>query len=426
MIPANMQVASKTGVVVGIPTLGRPVSLDWASAFKSLHPPINYNMTVCQIKGAPVADARNAIVREALRVEARYVFFLGDDVIVPGHTLRQLIFRMENNPSIGVVGGVYCSKSTPAAPLVFRGNGCGTYWDWKIGEFFEVTGLGMDCTLIRTDLFREISEPWFKTVDTDQFDEGINRADQWTEDLYFLHKVSKETKHQIWCDGSIVCDHEDVFGGKKYSLEPYSLPCRKAAIESKDGRSAIDIGSGPIRRTIEGLVPIRVDAREDVEPDYRCDVRNLPFASESFDIVFSSHVLEHFGRHEWKDTLKEWLRLVKTDGKAIIVVPNIAWAAHRMAIDHIIDTDVMNVLYGSQSYFLDYHKNGFTPELLKEGMSELGFDVISTQTEHYNLVVEAKRKPAVPELKMVVTETTGAVSRVIPQVVKSTKVRKKK
>lgn len=386
-----MQVSSGTGVLVGIPTLGRPVSLDWASAYKSLHPPINYNMTVMQLKGMPVAKARNAIAQEAIKLEAKYVFFLGDDVIVPGHTLRQFIHHMENNPQIGVIGGVYCSKSSPSAPLVFRGNGRGSYYDWKIGEFFEVTGLGMDCTIIRTQIFKDLPGEWFQTLDSDQFDEGINKASQSTEDLFFLERVSKETNFQIFCDGSIICPHEDVFSGKKYNLEPETLPCRKAGI-AEDGRSAIDIGAGPLTRTLEGIVAIRVDAREECNPDYRCDVRNLPFASKSFDIVFSSHVLEHFGRHEWKAVLAEWLRLVKDTGKAIIVVPNIAWAAHRMAIDHVIDEHVMNVLYGAQSYPLDYHKTGFTPEILTEVFVELGFEVTSTQTEFYNLSIEAKRK----------------------------------
>jgi hypothetical protein len=211
---ANLLVASKTGVVIGIPTLGRPVSLAWASAYKSLNPPINYNMTVMQIMNSPVADARNAIAREALKNESRYVFFLGDDVVVPPHALRQFIMRMENNPHIGVIGGVYCSKSEPPAPLVFRGNGQGSYWDWKIGEFFEVTGLGMDCTLIRTDLFKELPEPWFKTVSNDEFAEGINKADQWTEDLWFLKQVADKTNSKIYCDGSIICGHEDVFAGQ--------------------------------------------------------------------------------------------------------------------------------------------------------------------------------------------------------------------
>ena len=343
----NVNVSSRTGVVIGIPTLGRPVTLAWASAYKSLTPPININMIVAQINGAPVAEARNAIAEEALKVNAKYLFYLGDDVVVPPHTLRQMITRMENNPEIGVIGGVYCSKSDPPAPLVFRGNGEGSYWEWKIGEFFEVTGLGMDCTLIRMDLFKELPRPWFKTIDTNGFEDGINKADAWTEDLYFLKQVAEKTSAKIFCDASIICTHEDSMGGRSYTLPPNCLPLRKAATGEL---SVIDIGSGPIYRDYQGHAAVRVDIREDVKPDYRCDVRNLPFASRSFDVVMSSHVLEHFNRAQWQGVLAEWLRLVNTEGMIILDLPNIAWAAHRMVVDKIIDNDVLNVLYGAQSY----------------------------------------------------------------------------
>jgi len=386
--PQNMQVSSKSGVLIGIPTLGRPVSLEWASAYKSLNPPINYNMTVMQVNGQPVAVARNAMAREALRLEAKYLFFLGDDVIVPPHTLKQLIFRLESDSNIGVVGGVYCSKSNPPAPLVFRGNGQGSYWDWKIGEYFEVTGLGMDATLIRTSIFNEIPEPWFKTEDSDGFAEGINKAEQTTEDLYFLKKVSSKTGYSIFCDASLICDHVDVFSGNKFTLPAKSLPTRVAA---KEVKQVIDIGCGPLKLEIEDVKALRVDIREDVKPDYRCDVRSLPFADFTFDIVYSSHVLEHFSRGEWKDVLKEWVRLVKPKGKIILNLPNITWAARRIVEDNIIDEDVLNVLYGAQSYAYDFHYNGLTPERVELALRELGMKPISCELSSYNMKIEAVR-----------------------------------
>lgn len=402
MNPANRNVASGTGVVIGIPTLGRPVSLEWASRYKSLHPPINYNMTVCQIKSAPVADARNAIAREALRLEARYVYFLGDDVIVPPHVLRQFIYRMENDKKVGVIGGVYCSKSNPPAPLVFRGNGRGSYWDWKVGEYFEVDGFGMDCTIIRTEIFKQLSEPWFKTVQTDEFENGINKADEWTEDLYFLKRVVEETDYKIFCDASIICEHEDISTGKRYTLPANSIPC--TPVIHKNGLRAVDIGCGPLRREIEGSIPIRVDIREDCEPDYRCDVRNLPFDDKSFDIVYSSHVLEHFNRAEWKSVLKEWCRIVSEAGKLQLVLPNIVWAADMIINKKIINDDVLNVLYGQQSYAYDFHYNGLTPERMEEALGELGFSVQSCVTEYYNMYIEARRKSFLEQFK---EETNG-------------------
>src|ERR1700685_3231683 len=95
------------GLVIGIPTLGRPVNLEWAMALKSMTPPINFNSVFQIIKGQPVDVARNSIAKFALDSGAKYLFFLGDDVVIPGYTLRQLIFRMEQDPELGVVGGVY-------------------------------------------------------------------------------------------------------------------------------------------------------------------------------------------------------------------------------------------------------------------------------------------------------------------------------
>src|ERR1700723_883800 len=98
------------GLLIAIPTLGRPVPLEWAMAFKGLSPPINFNVNYSIIHGKPVAEARNEFAQQAIDIGAKYLFFLGDDVVVPAHTLKQLLFRMENTPNINVVGGVYCSK----------------------------------------------------------------------------------------------------------------------------------------------------------------------------------------------------------------------------------------------------------------------------------------------------------------------------
>lgn len=392
MNPANMQVSSGTGVLIGLPTLGRPVSLKWASSYKSLHPPINFNMTICQVTGRPVAEARNYMAEEAIRIGARYLFFLGDDVVVPAHTLRQLITRMENAKDIGVVGGVYCSKSTPSAPLVFRGNGMGSYWDWKVGEFFEVTGLGMDCTLIRTEILGEVPKPWFHSSNTDEFADGVSKADQWTEDLYFLKKVSDGGKWRIFCDASIICEHEDVFNNRSYSLEPDTLPMRRPVVEGNPKLKIIDIGCGPTHVEFDGSKALRVDIREEVNPDYRCDVRELPFANGTFDVVFSSHVLEHFPRGEWKGVLREWSRLVAPTGMIRLVLPNVGWAAHMIAVEKVINNDVLNVLYGAQSNPYDYHYNGLTPERVSEALDELGFVVTNVNHEYYNMDITAKHK----------------------------------
>lgn len=393
------------GLVIGVPTLGRPVSLDWAFAFKSINPPINYNTIFSVIRGKPVDEARNLIVEEALKQDAKYIWFIGDDTINPPHTLRQFIFRMENVKDCGVVGGVYCVKTEPSAPLVFKDNGVGSYWDWKIGEFFEVTGLGMDCTLIRTDIFRKMAAPWFKTVDKDGFMDGTNYAEMWTEDLYFLHRVRNETEFKVYCDASVLADHVDVTTGKVYKLPPYSLPMRRFAFQAGENKKKIvDIGCGKTWREFEEGVPIRVDIDESCNPDYRCDVRNLPFDAATFDIVFSSHVLEHFAKSQQKSVLEEWIRILKPEGELRLILPNIMWAARALADEsfrkellgtmpeYALSNHVSNVLYGAQTTPHDFHYNGFTPGSLEMLLKDVGFKIMKYEEQGYNMILTARRE----------------------------------
>jgi len=53
------------------------------------------------------------------------------------------------------------------------------------------------------------------------------------------------------------------------------------------------------------------------------DGKNIPFKKESFDIVFSSNVLEHI--HDLKPVFQEMKRVLKPDGVAIHVLPSATW-----------------------------------------------------------------------------------------------------
>lgn len=291
---------SGPGLVLGLPTLGRPVPLDWAFAFKAINPPINYNSVFQIVKGQEVGVARQAIADYAVEKGAKYLFFLGDDVVVPAHTLKQLIYRLDQDPSIAVVGGVYCSKCEPAAPLVFRGNGHGVYWDWKIGEFFEVSGMGMDCTLIRVSALLDVPKPWFKTVEKDDFLDGKNNAESWTEDLFFFEKLN-DTPWKSYIDASVICEHWDVYGNKKYGLPSDSLPMRQRGVV-KD-KTCLILGDVPLELNEIDFDIVRAGSKDDT--DYRVQQGNLPFADGQFDwVIVTSPGMEL--------DITEWLRVTKT------------------------------------------------------------------------------------------------------------------
>ncbi len=262
------------GLLIGIPTLGRPVPLSWAMKFKALNPPINYNTNYLIVAGKPVAEAREEICQSALDQGHKYVFFLGDDVEPCSlNTLKQMIFRMEQTDSIGVVGAVYCSKSEPTAPLVFKENGRGSYWDWKVGEFFSVTGLGMDCTLIRVDVLAHMSKPWFKTVDEDDFESNVNKADQWTEDLYFCNKLLEETDYEISI--SFVCGSAGRNGANRFG-KPVVCRTRWQTLEFGSTTSPLGYCLSPGWQAESGGRRYGISARRHVQTSPQRAVRDSP------------------------------------------------------------------------------------------------------------------------------------------------------
>jgi predicted SAM-dependent methyltransferase len=154
----------------------------------------------------------------------------------------------------------------------------------------------------------------------------------------------------------------------------------------------VDLGCGENPyQTDEGDV-LTVDVRDEVHPDYRADLRKLPFASNEFDVAYSSHVLEHFPRSDVGNVLDEWIRILKPEGELRLVLPNIAWAADRIK-EGIINDDVMNVVLGAQTYEENFHKFLFTPQSLNKMLKERGFKRVDFELSGYNIYARGWRVP---------------------------------
>jgi predicted SAM-dependent methyltransferase len=370
--------------------------VEWGFNIRSLRPPINYNTREGVIIGQEVADARNAFCEQAIDMKCKFIYFQGDDVLVPGHTLQSLIYRMEHDEQLGVVGGVYVTKSDVPQPLVFRGNGAGPYWDWKVGEYFQVTGIGMDATIIRTDVLKQMEKPWFKTIREDGFLDAKNEMESWTEDLWFCNRVYEETDYHVYADSMVMCTHFEYMGNnawRPFTLRADSRPMQREEIDSKRVQ-AIDLGCGPEAHWWNfgpGYNVDRVDIRDECNPDYRCDLRRLPFNEDEYDVVFSSHTLEHFARDEVDEVLTEWTRIMKPTGEMTLIVPDLTWAAQQIInAKGRVSQDSYNVLYGSQEYRENFHKVGFTLAILKKHLTRHGLTVTHHANNEYNLLVTAK------------------------------------
>lgn len=73
---------------------------------------------------------------------------------------------------------------------------------------------------------------------------------------------------------------------------------------------------GPGKRPVKGFESLNLGSNERTEggADHVGDARALPFNDNTFNIVYSSHCIEHIQWYQVKDTLKEWSRVLKSGG----------------------------------------------------------------------------------------------------------------
>jgi len=118
---------------------------------------------------------------------------------------------------------------------------------------------------------------------------------------------------------------------------------------------------------------INVDVRSEVNPDVCDDVIKLDkFQKESIDLIYSSHVLEHFSYKDTDIALGRWFEILKKGGVLRLAVPDLeAVFAHYFY--HKDLQALKHMLYGSQRHDFDFHYNGWTFESLKSDLERAGF-----------------------------------------------------
>lgn len=122
------------------------------------------------------------------------------------------------------------------------------------------------------------------------------------------------------------------------------------------------------------------------------EVNNIRFLrnykSESADLIYACHVLEHFSRWEYKNALTRWYQILKPGGVLRLAVPNFSAIASRYIQTGNLK-EVMGLLYGGQDYDENYHYVTFDFNLLNNDLTSIGFRVVReynhTKTEHASI-----------------------------------------
>ena len=128
-----------------------------------------------------------------------------------------------------------------------------------------------------------------------------------------------------------------------------------------------------------------VNLQEKHPHDVIADVRNLPFLENSVDLVYMSHVLEHF-RYRIKggvtDVLDELFRVTAPGGKVQIGVPDMPTMCRLyLATEGADRIHIMRVIMGGQIDATDEHLTCFDETLLASYLFHAGYRHVKRVTD---------------------------------------------
>lgn len=112
--------------------------------------------------------------------------------------------------------------------------------------------------------------------------------------------------------------------------------------------------------------------------DHQGPVDDLSFIPDNtVKLIYACHLLEHFGRNEFRKPLAEWYRVLAPGGVLRLAVPDFEqvvklYAAGR--VKHL--SEVMGLVMGGQRDQYDYHKVIFDERFLSEALREIGFSSV--------------------------------------------------
>ncbi len=136
----------------------------------------------------------------------------------------------------------------------------------------------------------------------------------------------------------------------------------------------LHIGCGGKR--IDGFLHIDIMPISGV--DYVSDARVLPHADGTIEMIYASHVLEHFGRHEYAAALREWYRVLRPGGVLRLAVPDFACCAALYVEGGLARglSDIIGLMVGGQRNGFDYHRMVFDEPLLTTALQAAGFRTV--------------------------------------------------
>ncbi len=179
-------------LAIAVPCAFTWVPLSFHESFIMMRKPAT-GYTYIRVKSLhSIEDMRNQSVMEALRLDCTHLLMLDSDMVMHPDTIPVLLSR-----EMDIVGALYFNRFPPFEPTAIITEE--RYPEWIPDDFYEVERIGAGCLMVKTDVFREMSPPWFSM-------KRENGNIILGEDFHFCDRA-REMGYRIFCDSTIMARH---------------------------------------------------------------------------------------------------------------------------------------------------------------------------------------------------------------------------
>jgi len=220
----NINITTKIPLIaVGIPYNNWEPEFTEKVYTRLKHVPLDFASKTIFLSHAPsLPVARDALVSQALSVNANYIFFIDTDNIFENpedpnialKTLYQCMNKDPNSKDAKIVSGLYRAKQKVGFNYAAwmkaqdKVQGYVPIQSWT-GNWLQVSVVGMGCCLIDMKVFKEVPRPWFRWDTFDDVSEDFYFFEQALKYGYKVNvftdvKLSHIGKLKVKCDGTIV------------------------------------------------------------------------------------------------------------------------------------------------------------------------------------------------------------------------------
>ncbi|WP_445248394.1 O-linked N-acetylglucosamine transferase family protein [Microcoleus sp. OTE_8_concoct_300] len=203
--------------------------------------------------------------------------------------------------------------------------------------------------------------------------------------------------------------YEQVVQERLEQQETVTSALPKAIFQNSSLKKILHVGCGPYYpNSLPETFPtnewqeVRLDIDPAVRPDIIGSIIDMSAVpSESVDALYSSHNVEHVYYHQVPLVLAEFHRVLKPEGFAMILVPDIEIVAEAVAKGNLEESPLyispagpiaaIDIFYGLRkaiatgNYYMAHH-TAFTAQSLEGKMQQAGFRNLEVRRENFNII----------------------------------------